>query len=321
VKANDDLQAVWRALLAPGPARLGALASVAGLLGVGAGCTCDYTVITRLPADTYDRLFAEHGSDPLPTEVCVELCAPGSAATGTADTGYGQRDVLGCRLVRVDWTDEGVVCDMTDHGCGIGRRPPGLAGSPAPGRSLGAWLASSAHLELASVAAFLRLAHELEHHGAPAPLVEAARRAAADEVRHADATARRARREGVEPPPVHLTPTPPRSLLELALDNAREGCAGEAMGAVLASHAAQHVSDGLRELFGPIAAEEAGHAVLSLAIHRWALERLPAAAAEQVRQEARSCIARWQPPPRPRPLGRCDPRWLQEAREALLMAV
>ena len=59
-----------------------------------------------------------------------------------------------------------------------GRRPAGLRPwrVPTRGSSAGRWLAEAAALEAASVPAFRRLARELAAHGAPARLVERARR-------------------------------------------------------------------------------------------------------------------------------------------------
>src|SRR5262249_32306722 len=69
----------------------------------------------------------------------------------------------------------------------VGRAPAGLTSAPRDrGLSeIGDWLSRCAHLEAASVAAFERLAAELTALGAPLDLVEEARRAAGDEIRHA----------------------------------------------------------------------------------------------------------------------------------------
>src|SRR5262249_21662835 len=71
----------------------------------------------------------------------------------------------------------------------IGRRPVGLQRRRALGRNrVGAYFASVAHLEAASVHAFATLARELTHHGAPTRLVREAQRSMRDEVRHAELT-------------------------------------------------------------------------------------------------------------------------------------
>src|SRR5581483_10898484 len=83
-----------------------------------------------------------------------------------------------------------------------GRKPIGLvrARATAAPTALGAYFARMAFEEAASVHAFRRLRDELALHGAPLPLVQAARRAARDEVRHARAMSARGRAEGASIP-------------------------------------------------------------------------------------------------------------------------
>lgn len=127
-----------------------------------------------------------------------------------------------------------VLCNAT-YGATCGRRPAGFLDCPSPGSGPGAYFATLARLEAASVPAFLALRRELRAHRAPAPLLRAAARAAADEVRHARAMTALARRFGARvfnPPPP--PPAPPRPLLDVAAENAREGCVRETYGAALA---------------------------------------------------------------------------------------
>src|SRR5688572_20386812 len=98
--------------------------------------------------------------------------------------------------------------------CIAGRRPPGLlpAVFGGGGGAVGAWLAELAHLEAASVPAFLMLADDLQRAGAPSALIDAARVAAADEVRHARLMGTLARAAGAELPAVTIeAPRPRRS--------------------------------------------------------------------------------------------------------------
>jgi hypothetical protein len=160
--------------------------------------------------------------------------------------------------------------------CVGGRRPAGWqAERAARGRSpVGGWFALQARLEAASVRAFLDLERDLEAHGA-APLARAARRAAADEVLHAAMCAGLARRHGARVEPRATSGAAPGSLLELALENAVEGCVREAYGAVIATWQAQAAVDPLvRAVMARIAADETRHAALSRAIDAWALPRL-----------------------------------------------
>ena len=89
-----------------------------------------------------------------------------------------------------------------DPNCAIGRRPVGLraAGGVACTDALGRHFASAAHLEAASIKAFLRLREELELHGADVALRDAALVSALEEVLHTDVSTRLARRFGGDAP-------------------------------------------------------------------------------------------------------------------------
>ena len=115
-----------------------------------------------------------------------------------------------------------------------GRRTDGLAEPEVKDHGPGALFAQVAHLEAASVHAFLRLERELRHHGAPASLIRAARQAARQEAQHARVTRRLARRFGGVVPRVRLVTGEPRSLEAIAVENAVEGQVRERGGALLA---------------------------------------------------------------------------------------
>jgi hypothetical protein len=176
--------------------------------------------------------------------------------------------------VHVDETDK---IKDGDPNCAIGRRPEGLA-RPSfrdDDCELGAWLARIAHLEAASVPAFERLARELELLGAPAELVERAKRSAKDEVRHARVTARFARSFGAEVPEPEVAELAPRSLFDVSLENAIEGCVRETFGALVATYQAAHATDArLRAAMRMIARDETRHAALAWDVAAWAEARL-----------------------------------------------
>ncbi|MEO8180460.1 MAG: ferritin-like domain-containing protein [Deltaproteobacteria bacterium] len=176
--------------------------------------------------------------------------------------------------------------------CIVGRRPEGLRQSAGDLRaSLGAFFAHSAGLEAASVPAFLRLARELQRHGAPRSLARRAVAAAWDEVRHARAVGELARAFGGERAPWSLAPGSLRELEAVALENAIEGCVRETYGALVAQYQQQYARDArIAAVYRPIAADEARHAELSWAVARWAEPRLPAAARRRV-QAARVAAA------------------------------
>jgi len=155
--------------------------------------------------------------------------------------------------------------------CYGGRGTSGVGMRSPRGDSEGAHFAQMAELEAISVLAFARMATELEELGAPPALVASARRASSEESAHAAAMADLAATRGaavLRPPP--QSAFAPRSLFELARENAREGCVREAYGAVLAAFAAVRAEDpAVRAVMARIADEEACHAQLSWELHAW----------------------------------------------------
>ena len=188
---------------------------------------------------------------------------------------------LACRVTLLEKIDEkGTITIVRNaSSCAVeGRRPPGFefTAPRAANSALGAYFARAAQFEAASVHAFARLAGELESLRAPAPLIDAARRAVREETRHAELMSAWARRFGAEPASVVMHPTPARSAFEIALDNALEGCVGETHAALIASHqalAARHA--GVRVTMASIARDEASHAELAWSLARWLEPRLP----------------------------------------------
>lgn len=151
-----------------------------------------------------------------------------------------------------------------------GRRPEALQlVGDAPGDDVGGELAAMAELEAASVPAFQRLARELTAYAAPAALVERARAAARDEVRHARAMAALAARHHAVPRTITIGELPIRSLEAIAIENAVEGCVREAYGALVATYQAERAAPELRAVFRTIARDERRHAALSEAVAAW----------------------------------------------------
>jgi tRNA isopentenyl-2-thiomethyl-A-37 hydroxylase MiaE len=182
------------------------------------------------------------------------------------------------------------------HTCVGGRRPAGLfvAARAREEDAIAGWLATTAHLEAASVPAFVELASELRLHGAPRPLVRAAMRAADDERRHALIVGRLAMLHGAEVAEVVRTPTEPRDLVALLLDDVVEGCVREAYAALVAAHQAENAPAGVARIYAGIAADEARHALLSFAVADWASARVPVSVrrrADESRREAAEALA------------------------------
>ncbi len=153
-----------------------------------------------------------------------------------------------------------------DPNCAIGRKPAGLV-AREPSRcadALGRFFAEAAYLEAASVVSFDRLADELTALGAPRSLVTRARDGAADEVRHARTTSALARRFGGDVTMPEVAPARARSVYEIALENAVEGCVRETYGALVAHWQATHAGDlRIRAAMQVIAEDETRHAQLS----------------------------------------------------------
>jgi hypothetical protein len=171
-------------------------------------------------------------------------------------------------------------------GC-AGRRPQGLLshGLAQGAGSLAGFLADAAHLEAASVVAFERLAAELRSHGAPSELVAQALAARADEVKHAERVGELARAHGGAPVAVQVAPPAARSLFEIAVENAVEGCVRETYGALVGAYQAARARDlQLRMAMRAIAADEARHAALAHAIQAWALPQLSLDQRDQLRR-------------------------------------
>jgi len=186
------------------------------------------------------------------------------------------------------------VIERGSPNCAIGRRPAGLRTAEAVACEdvLGRHFAAAAHLEAASINAFLRLREELALHGADVALQDAALASAMEEVLHTDVSTRLAHRFGATPRSPEVEALPPRSLFAVALDNAVEGCVRETFGALVAHHQALHARDAqVRSLMTDIAEDETRHAELSWAIDRWAWEQLPASEREALREAQREAVA------------------------------
>lgn len=228
-------------------------------------------------------------TDAAPTDASVEA----AACTCTVTCAQSMSKVTSCRFLYPDASDDAgtlmVECVGVPY-CLGGRRPDGL--EPYTAHAFdghAAFFLASAHLEAASVDAFQILADELEGHGAPFELAQAARDAARDEVAHAEAMAALA---GAEVPAVRvIRGAAPRSVEQIALENAREGCVRETFAALLAHRQATCAADPrVRDVMRVIAEDETRHATLSWRIAEVLDARLSPAARARVAEARREAI-------------------------------
>ena len=204
------------------------------------------------------------GGSSIPSQTCLQLCGGSQWSYCTFDAGT---NVLTC---------EGIC---------VGRMPARLKDATIEaGNVVGEYLARAAHLEDAAVSAFAILAAELRAHGAPKSLTRSCLGARADEVRHAREVGDLARAFGVVPPRAEVGPSRVRPLLEIAIENAIEGCVRETFGALVGAWQGEHARDlRARGVMKRVARDEARHAALGWRIHEWAMTRLDASERARVR--------------------------------------
>lgn len=177
------------------------------------------------------------------------------------------------------------VVERGDSNCVIGRLTDGVAGPQrTPHTDLGSYFSEMARLEATAVLAFERLERELFALGAPAALVARARSAATDEARHTDMVNALAAAFGGDHAEAPVAPAwTTRSALDLALENAAEGCVRETYGALVATYQAASAEDPrVRAALTRIAADETEHAAFSWDLAAWLDQQLTTAEQAQV---------------------------------------
>jgi hypothetical protein len=243
------------------------------------------------PADAGCQIIGRYAADAVGCGMPLTVEFTGSAAACGFDDGGNQgsdcTSLCGSASYACQLVDAGVV--SCQSAC-AGRRParllardstPSGGGLAGAGSAIDAWLSAAAYLEAASVPAFASLRDDLTRLGAPRSLRRAASRAMHDEARHAATMRGLAQRLGRTPPSTHvrLRRAEPndaaRSLAEVAIENAREGCVRETYGALVAQVQADRAADPrVRATLRGIAGDEARHAALSWRVHAWARAHL-----------------------------------------------
>jgi hypothetical protein len=149
--------------------------------------------------------------------------------------------------------------------------------SPETRERIGAGFLEDGLLEHASVAEFSRFALSLMSVGAPAELVEAAHRAALDEIRHARvsfgiASVFLGREVGPGALALERAEPLPASPTALVATTLRDGCIGETIASLLVAVAARSAEGALSSALSAIADDERDHAALAYAVVKWAIE-------------------------------------------------
>jgi len=224
------------------------------LVRSGNDCSETWHLPCGIPADV-------HPEDGMSQEECNKVCG-----TGTPPFQY-----WGCNAyLQDDLPGPSFQC----YTCVEGRRPQGYVDAPSEPTVAG-WLAHAADLERVSIDAFQILRRELEHHDAPRDLVARAVRAEADEVRHAQVLGALALRAGATLTAIPVHHGPVRSLLDVALENAVEGCIRETYGALVAGYQADHATrTDVRRVMKQIYRDETTHAELAWSVHEWIMAQL-----------------------------------------------
>ena len=281
-------------------------ASDAGAADAGAGDAGGDAALDRSPVttiDDVDELLAFLGPIDTPNEAALVMYAHNRPLTscamerdGAGFVASGTWQISDCPIttqsLELRVTPDGIFSELEVGSANVsavcvGRRPDGLCVSEArpEDEAPGGWLARTARLEAAAVAAFAFLVRELEAFGAPPTLLARLKQAARDEIAHAERMTELARARGAEPPPAVVVPPARRNLLEIALENTVEGCVRECWGALCARfQAAAAQAPDVRAAFARIAREEAEHAQLSRDLATWLEARL--APAERARVDA-----------------------------------
>ena len=249
------------------------LALLAGLAASADACGSNECDVTRPnPLPTFDGGCALAGYDvSVSSDSCTEVqdhdCAAlcGQAVATCSDNGQGvvhcvPTGFCGKARTSLRWRKKRESTPLAEH------------------------LAASVWLEAASIDAFYTLSEELAEHDAPRGLQRAAVSAARDEERHTRAMREIAERHGVRSRLPRARKKRARPLVELAIENAVEGCVHETFGAALAAFQARRAPDPrVRRAMREIARDEARHAELAAAIARWAEPHLAPAERAKVR--------------------------------------
>lgn len=229
---------------------------------------CDLTSATAtLDTETFSTYLDADGQ--LTEDSCSNLCMEQTGAyyDYLCSCDYTGADADGNHPVTCEYT----VCAVEGRGHADIQKLTQATG----GSEMARYFVRAYHAEASSVGAFLQLRAELAQHSAPADLQARCLQAALEEVHHARMMAKLAGEEGCDLPSLDFGEAPQRSLLDLALDNAVEGCIYEAFSALKAQYLATHAEDErVLTAMKLIARDETRHAQLAWDIHHHLMSQL-----------------------------------------------
>jgi hypothetical protein len=232
----------------------------------------------------------------VPSDFAAQFAALNADDAGVADAGLSDGGAIdggdgGSATYRCPTPSAPLTITCDPPAC-LGRLTEGFI-TPTYASNLGDRFAAMAFLEAVSVHAFERLERELHAHGASAAMLRDTRRARRDEQRHTAMMTRLARRNGTDARlPEAPAPAPVRSLFDVTLENAVEGCVRETYGAVIGLIEGETATESsIRKAMRAVATDECRHAELAWAVHAWAMPQLSAAEAQRVQAAMRVAIA------------------------------
>lgn len=178
---------------------------------------------------------------------------------------------------------------LRKSGCPVpGRMPEGCnieLAETQTAQALGNYFANMVAMETAAITAFDYLVRELTAYQAPQALIDLALAAIQEETEHAQMAGLLAQAYTTEPSPLALQDFQLRSLYEIALENAVEGCINETFAAACGWWQAERAEfASFRTVIAHISEEETRHAALSWAIHAWAMPQLTELQRAQIQQ-------------------------------------
>jgi hypothetical protein len=279
----------------------------AAALQMGCGDPCRGPT-TRTPEE---RTISEKISNvgiPLSMEECVKRCRElieeKRQQEGRGEAGSMEDFKANTCETKLDGDGEGQLDCQADFvsvrtsytgapGCPVpGRMPMGLQIHERPQEdALGQYFAQMAAMESAAVTAFRYLVRELEAYDAPEELIQIARDAIEEEIQHAQLASLLAQAYDAPLSKIEVAPFRLRPLMEIALENATEGCIHETFAAACGMWQEEHATlEAFRAVVGRIVDEESRHAALSWALHAWLMPQLSPAERAQILEAQREAL-------------------------------